>query len=159
MSAADRIRLTTAAALVIALAFVWLSVRLRGRGARRLLLIASLAGVLWFTVLGKTPGTRSVNLTPLWSWALWDQIDVRHPILQNVLLFVPFGAALRAAGIRHPILLAALTSAAVEALQFVFALGLCETDDVIHNTLGAALGVGLFCLGEHLTRPDGRKRS
>lgn len=35
---------------------------------------------------------------------------------------------------------AALTSALIEATQYMFALGECEFDDVISNTLGAMIG-------------------
>ena len=38
------------------------------------------------------------------------------------------------------ILIAAAFSTCIEAVQFIFKLGLCETDDVIMNTLGAAIG-------------------
>ena len=39
------------------------------------------------------------------------------------------------------VLLAFLFSACVEFCQYKFALGYAEVDDVIHNTLGAAIGV------------------
>ncbi len=42
------------------------------------------------------------------------------------------------------IIIAFLTSAFIEASQYIFALGECEIDDVISNTLGAWLGVYLF---------------
>lgn len=68
--------------------------------------------------------------------------------LMNVLLFFPaglFAGALIPRGRRllpilGIVLAAALLSAGIEVLQYRFALGFAETDDVIHNTLGALLG-------------------
>jgi glycopeptide antibiotics resistance protein len=37
-----------------------------------------------------------------------------------------------------------LVSIGIEYIQFQFSMGLAETDDVIHNTLGTLLG-GIFC--------------
>lgn len=37
-----------------------------------------------------------------------------------------------------------LLSVTVELLQYVFCLGYCEMDDVLHNTIGAAIGVLAF---------------
>lgn len=34
----------------------------------------------------------------------------------------------------------------IEGLQLITSRGLCETDDVIHNTLGAMIGYALFVL-------------
>ena len=42
------------------------------------------------------------------------------------------------------IIIAFLASVFIEASQYIFALGECEIDDVIGNTLGAWLGVYLF---------------
>ena len=84
---------------------------------------------------------------PLWSYAKWSVIEVRHEIMQNILLFLPYGSLLKANGFKRPILIAALTSLAVELIQYITALGLCELDDLINNTLGAALGVLVFTLG------------
>ena len=35
-------------------------------------------------------------------------------------------------------------SATIEAAQYIFALGLCELDDVISNTLGAMVGYWIW---------------
>ena len=65
-----------------------------------------------------------------------------------ILLFTPFGLTLPFCLKRHPvrttILAAAGFSMMIELVQFVFGLGLCETDDVIFNTLGAAFGTLAF---------------
>lgn len=63
----------------------------------------------------------------------------------NAFFFLPLGLSLLyilPEKIRHKaattIMVALVFSTLIEAVQYIFALGLCETDDVIMNTLGAA---------------------
>ena len=42
--------------------------------------------------------------------------------------------------------LGCLISMSIEALQYIFKHGFCEVDDVIHNTLGCAIGCGIASL-------------
>ena len=50
------------------------------------------------------------------------------------------------------LLAAAGFSMMIELVQFVFGLGLCETDDVIFNTLGAAFGTLAFVIQQQMTK-------
>ena len=45
---------------------------------------------------------------------------------------------------KSPILIGCLCSIATEATQYLLKMGWCETDDVIHNTLGTAIGVWVW---------------
>lgn len=60
----------------------------------------------------------------------------------NIIWFVPFGAYLRLRGLPFwkAVLLTAALSVLIETLQFVFGSGCTETEDVILNTAGGALG-------------------
>lgn len=67
----------------------------------------------------------------------------------NVFLFFPFGLAMgqlvpRSWGPGHraalTVGLGALLSVLIEGAQYLWGLGIAETDDVLCNTLGAALG-------------------
>ena len=60
----------------------------------------------------------------------------------NIAWFVPFGLFLRRFGYPLPrtLLLGFAFSLAIETLQFVFATGFSELDDLILNTAGAGLG-------------------
>ena len=73
-----------------------------------------------------------------------------------ILLFTPFGLTLPFCLKRHPvrttILVAAGISMMIELVQFVFGLGLCETEDVIFNTLGVALGTLAFVIQQQMTK-------
>jgi glycopeptide antibiotics resistance protein len=63
----------------------------------------------------------------------------------NVLLFYPGGVLAGSLWRRWRVLPMAavflLLSVAIELCQYAFAIGTTETDDVIHNTLGAFLGL------------------
>lgn len=130
------------------------------RGQRAL---ALLAGVFWaFVVASFTLLKSSVSLPGLWDAEVHQRRELRliplqeffdpyvwwGPLLNlvgNVGLFVPVGFLLVIAlWPRHPIRVAALTgfliSLTIEVAQFVFARGYSDIDDVIFNTLGAALG-------------------
>lgn len=67
-------------------------------------------------------------------------------VVLNVVLFIPIGLLLRGVITSWKILLMICfaISSSIEILQLVFRKGLCETDDVIHNTLGAIIGCLLY---------------
>ena len=72
----------------------------------------------------------------------------------NALLFVPLGLSMPYCLSKKPykrnvfitIGFAAVLSAGIEFLQYCYRLGRCETDDVIANTLGAAIGTLSYLL-------------
>lgn len=73
----------------------------------------------------------------------------------NIAWFLPLGFLLpweiqRLRRLRNLVLFAFLFSLAAETLQYVFAVGIFDIDDVILNTLGAVLGwVGFYCYTEY----------
>ena len=79
-----------------------------------------------------------------------------YQVIANVLLFVPIGFLLMwmGKGIRRVwvkilyIVFAFIADVAfsvfVEASQYYLRCGLCETDDVIHNTIGVVAGMILY---------------
>lgn len=121
-----------------------------------------LVGVLlccWICTAGyATLGTRNdthmvqVNLEPFHSYReVWDggNPEIYRSNFMNVVLFYPAGLLATSllprkwAGWRRcvpVVLVLAAMSAGIEFLQYHYALGRCEIDDVIHNTLGALLG-------------------
>ena len=79
-----------------------------------------------------------------WSWRAWDQ--QREQILTNVVMFIPIGVLAgwlwQWKGLRFAVGL----SVGIEVLQLITSRGLCEFDDVIHNIMGALIGVGIVIL-------------
>lgn len=75
-----------------------------------------------------------------------------RPFLENignVVLFIPLGVALSVVNkwdVKRVAGVGLLTSLLIEVLQFTFALGTFECDDLIHNTLGAVIGA--WCVGK-----------
>lgn len=119
--------------------------------------------ILWFylfticcvTVLGReeTAGRR-MELELFWCikdvwhshrWSYWQNI------VGNIVLFMPFGCLLPLAVRRcgrwyRVLLLGFLLSVSVETVQYVARIGLCELDDVLHNTWGTGLGCQVYYL-------------
>lgn len=122
------------------------------RSYRLALLTCEVALVLFFTILRRAPGERQINMTPFWSYAKFGDMLYRHEILQNIIAFIPLGALLRASFPKLSFLQVSLIclafSAAIEAIQYLFALGMCETDDLINNSLGGMIGYLLYGIGE-----------
>lgn len=99
-----------------------------------------------------------INLMPFWSYAaiMNGKNELIKQILMNVLAFVPIGAAL-AQGLKKAawwqiVLAGSMVSVCVELLQYHYRRGLCELDDVIHNTLGCMIGYGLYYFTTSLVR-------
>lgn len=78
----------------------------------------------------------------------------KEQILTNVIMFVPVGV-LAGLILRWKGLWAvAGLSIFIEILQLITARGLCEFDDVIHNCVGAAIGVGFVMIGRKLFKGE-----
>ena len=105
--------------------------------------------ILNYTIFGREGASKGVILTPFWTYAHLRDFQYRWEIIMNVMLFVPLGFLYSYAAHRNQgwgILLGLLLSVAIEYCQYCWALGLCETDDAIHNTLGTAIGCGYWRL-------------
>ena len=90
---------------------------------------------------------------------LGSQIDLWYQSFGNVLWFIPFGFGLPS--LRRTKIAAwrvigwgLLLSLAIESLQFVLVSGVADIDDVIFNTIGTILGLGLW----RLLSPRSHKR-
>ena len=100
----------------------------------------------------RVSGTAKLELMPFWSYkkAIVGH-GLRNEILANILMFVPVGALLPMV-VKRPVLIGMGLSVFIELLQLLTHRGLCETDDVISNTIGLLLGIGLLQLGKILAR-------
>ena len=110
----------------------------------------STAVILYATVLNRTPGDYAVILTPFATFAAArQQPELYREMLMNVFLFFPLGLSLSNALPRKwhrwvriilTTLIGCILSAGIEYVQYRYALGMAEADDVICNTLGAFIG-------------------
>ena len=145
----------------------------RFRSVMQLLLPAYLLLNLYFTLLMREPSEdRLVTLVPLRSYFAvlgWDIQSFpavgqllhgvwEYPIvftfapligiMQNLILFIPFGFLLCGATDQprtsRILLLGFLLSLSIELCQLLFRLGWFEVDDILHNVLGTYLGICLY---------------
>lgn len=117
--------------------------------------------ILRITLFRHSSGRRIIYPLPFYAFYLAQrQPELYRSMLMNVFLFVPFGLTIpyvselpaderqmnrnRLSGRLRIMLCSVLAAAAfsfcIEFLQAVFALGTAETDDIIMNSVGAAIG-------------------
>lgn len=92
------------------------------------------------------------KLIPFWSYAavLRGREDLIIENFLNVMVFIPLGLMLSTFDTfrkwRIVFLCGFCLSVTIELLQLIFKRGLCEFDDMFHNTLGAMIGYWLVLL-------------
>ena len=109
---------------------------------------AYIAAVLWITLFSRIGEGYRGFLLPFYSYVEILKGEWR-PLLENIgniALFIPLGVALKWSGVKDVKKAGLLASLLIEVLQFTFALGTFECDDLIHNTLGAVIGA--WCVGK-----------
>lgn len=122
-------------------------------------LISYICIVLGITVFNRLPyDSVKYNVELFWSYrAAVENERLIWEIVLNYFMLLPFGilGSFYLKG-RWVILLGVLSALAIELTQFYMRRGLFEFDDLIGNTLGVIIGVGIYhlmkCLGK-------RKRS
>ena len=124
---------------------------IKGNRIKRFVLGALLADyyflVLCSTVICRNGGReRQMVLMPFWKYPdIWNKVDYPADLLEvllNIALFIPIGLLLDGMGmkLKRVFLCGVVLSGIIEMSQLAFCRGLCETDDVIHNTLGCVIG-------------------
>ena len=126
------------------------------------LFVLAVGFIVTTTVVRRTAGAGEINLVPFSSFVqARTKPELYREMLMNVLLFFPLGLSLSSAlpqrmsiGRRIGLTLLAglVLSLSVEVLQFVFQRGLAETDDLLTNTFGAALGSSQLLLSRVLRK-------
>lgn len=110
--------------------------------------------IVYFTIFARDGGDLlQHNFVPFHSYREVQNggnIEIYRSNFMNVVLFYPAGLLATSLLPRKwpgwcrcllVVLVLTAMSAGIEFLQYHFALGRCEIDDVIHNALGALLGV------------------
>lgn len=104
------------------------------------MLVAYMFLVFATTILGRKPFEGSHFQPELfWSWRMWDK--QKEQILANIVMFIPIGIQTGRMWKWKGLQFALVCSCVIEVLQLVTSRGLCEFDDVIHNCLGAVVGI------------------
>lgn len=156
----------------IAIYFVWTiaMLLLHGKSKRILAIVGAVLSVgliLLFTIHGRLGGeNQGISLIPFITFAnAKTQPEFYRTMYMNMLLFLPFGLSIPFViqkkmwyTILVTILLASGLSICIEIVQYVFSMGKCETDDVIMNVFGTAVGTTAFLICNMLDRLAKRKK-
>ena len=122
---------------------------------------------VYLAVLRRTPHEVAAEFTPFWSYRATVSgkygIDVYAQIIENIVIFLPIGFFLpfllgeKRSSFHSAFLFGFALSVVAEVCQYIFSLGVCETDDLINNTVGAVVGFGLWYAMTARTAEKGRR--
>lgn len=105
--------------------------------------------VLAETILTRKPFIGSHFQPELfWSWRAWDKQSGQ--VIANVIMFIPVGVIAGWLWRWKGLWIAAGLSLLIEILQLITSRGLMEFDDVMHNCLGAAVGMMIVMMMKKL---------
>ena len=111
--------------------------------------------ILGETVLFRTPfDGQHFQPQLFWSYKVWSV--QKEQIIANILIFIPLGILAGSLWKWRGMFAGIGVSAAIELLQLTSQRGLCEFDDIFHNTLGTFIGVSIYMLVEAVVK---RKRN
>lgn len=120
------------------------------------LLVVYLAALVWIVLfkmafsVEELPHLRSVNFVPFMGSAIVNGRVELSEIIQNVIAFIPFGVLIgmlwEEKTFVKKVLPVFLTSLSVEVLQYILAIGATDITDLITNTTGGIVGIGIFLM-------------
>ena len=94
--------------------------------------------------------SRSINLIPFAQSTIVNGRIHISEIINNVIVFVPVGIyasmLIKDESIIKQVSLAFWVSLSIEVLQFILAVGASDITDLIGNTMGGVIGIGVFYL-------------
>lgn len=94
--------------------------------------------------------SRSINLIPFMGSVIVNGRIYINEIIDNILVFIPLGIYICMLKEDWPILrkisVGFFISLGIEVLQFILAIGATDITDLIGNTLGGIIGIGVFYL-------------
>ena len=93
---------------------------------------------------------RSINLIPFMGSVIVNGRIYINEIIDNILVFIPIGIYICMLkedwSILRKISVGFFISLVIEILQFILAIGATDITDLIGNTLGGIIGIGVFYL-------------
>ncbi len=94
------------------------------------------------------PQIRDINLIPYYEENIKDAKVYIQDKVYNMLVFVPYGIYISILRRNRPFVQKIapifLTSFAFELIQYIFGIGATDITDLIQNTLGGIIGIGVF---------------
>ena len=144
--------------IVIAISFIVF----RGQKVKKFVIVDLAIGyyflVLCSTVICRTiTVSKRVELMPFYNYAdICNGVDFKRTVMEillNVALFIPIGFLLggtMSKGFLKVLFTGCILSIFIELLQLATGRGLCETNDIIHNTMGCMVGYSAAMLLKRL---------
>jgi len=134
--------------IVVAVLIVAIKRKRGGYGILFLIFVEYISLIYCTTVFFRsTNDAGAYDVTPFWSY---NRPELLVPNIMNVLVFIPIGLFIgflvRSIKWWEVLLIGVIISVSIELLQYCFKSGFSELDDVIHNTLGCAIGFGIVKL-------------
>lgn len=116
--------------------------------------ILLLIGIILFKLPFYSPEVsdvvRVINLIPFQGSLDENGNLVLREIIQNILLFMPLGIYICMLKSNWPFMKKVLPviglTLSFEVIQFIFAMGRTDITDVLGNTLGGVIGIGIYAL-------------
>ena len=94
--------------------------------------------------------SRSINIIPFMGSVVVNGRIYINEIIDNILVFIPLGIYICMLkedwSILRKISVGFFISLGIEVLQFILAIGATDITDLLGNTLGGILGIGVFYL-------------
>ncbi len=81
------------------------------------------------------------RLQLFWSWREWDRLGLQ--IIANILVFIPIGYLAGCMWKRKGLIFGVSFSVLIELSQLILHRGMFEFDDIVHNGVGALIGIAL----------------
>ncbi|GGD58798.1 VanZ family protein [Paenibacillus nasutitermitis] len=95
-------------------------------------------------------GIRVINLIPFQESFDENGVLILREIIDNILLFIPLGIYICMLKNEWPFMKKVLPifslTLVFEVIQFIFAIGRSDITDVLGNTLGGVIGIGIYAL-------------
>ncbi len=152
-------------AMILGMSYVFGKIKTKDKRSEKvfnILCVAAFASfvviLLTFSVFNRAEGShQSIVMRPFWSYktvlSVYACFDVYKQIIDNVLVFLPFGflfpQVFKLDKNKNCYIITAVgglvLSCIIEALQFLMSRGVCEIDDIFNNTCGSIIGCGIFC--------------
>ncbi len=103
--------------------------------------------IMCMTLLSRGPAKRLVNMDigVTIKKVFGNNNSSRTEVLCNILMFIPLGAMIGSIKPKWFWMIPVL-SILIEAVQYFSKLGMCDIGDVVTNTIGGFIGLGIFKL-------------
>ena len=120
----------------------------RRQKVARVIIILSIAMIIWITLLTRKTYSSQIDLIPFhFVFVAREHTHILRAAFMNIVLYIPFGYGMAEyVSVKRNkrtiiIIYAAVLSSSTEIFQYLLALGYTEVDDIVLNTFGTMIGM------------------